>query len=184
MKRNNLNLVTRSISAVFILFTGALAVSCAQNETQKLIAEMNANRTKCQELTKQAETKRAEAKRQNDNGQIPERKKSIEEAASLYGQIAKLLNESADKGDKIVSITTTDWYKEYFTLYSKWTRNLGTLAAGVQDELLVKNYGRPTDDQVKVWQTMIADMKKENDALAKQIAKLESEHHMVPVVHD
>jgi hypothetical protein len=184
MNRKNLNLVTRSIGAAFILFTAAFAVSCAQTETQKLIAEINANRTKCQELTKQAETKRAEAKRQNDNGQIPERKKSIEEAASLYGQIAKLLNESADKGDKIVSVTTTGWYKEYFTLYSKWTRNLGKLAAGAQEELLVKNNGRPTDDQVKVWQTNIADMKKENDALAKQIAKLESEHRMVPVVHD
>ena len=108
MNRKRLNFVTWSVSAASILFTAALAVSCAQTEAEKLIAEMNANRTKCQELAKQAETKRAEAKRQNDNGQIPERKKSIEEAASLYGQIAKLLNESADKSDKIVSVTTTD----------------------------------------------------------------------------
>ena len=184
MNRKPLSLITKSLSAAFILFIAAFAVSCAQTETQKLIAEMNANRTKCQELTKQAETKRAEAKRQNDNGQTSERKKSIEEAASLYGQIAKLLNESADKGDKIVSFTTTDWYKEYFTLYSKWTRNLAKLAAGAQEELLVKNNGRPTADQVKEWQSNISDIKKENDTLAKQIAKLESEHQMVPVVHD
>ena len=184
MNRKGLNLVTKILSAAFILFTATFAVSCAQTGTQKLIAEMNANRAKSQELTKQAETKRTEAKRQNDNGQIPERKKSIEEAASLDGQVAKLLNESADKGDKIVNITTTDWYKEYFTLYSKWTRNLAKLAAGAQDELLVKNNGRPTPDQVKTWQANIADIKKENDTLAKQIAKLESEHHMVPVVHD
>ena len=184
MNRKSLNFVTWSVSAASILFTAALAVSGAQTETQKLIAEMNANRTKCQELIKQAESKRAEAKRQNDNGQIPERKKSIAEAARLYGQIAKLLNESADKGGQIVSITTTDWYKEYFTLYSKWNRNLAKLALGAQDELLVKNNGRPTDDQVKAWQTNIADIKKANDTITKQIAKLEFEHRMAPIVHD
>lgn len=167
-----------------VLFAVTFSVSCTRFETQKLISEMNANRAKCQELTKQAEAKRAEARRQNDNGQTAERKKSIEEAASLYGQIAKLLTESADKGDKVAALTTTDWYKTYFTLYSRWTRNLAKMAAGAHEELLVKNNGKPTDEQVKTWQTTIADIKKENDDLTKQIAKLESDHQMVLVGHD
>ena len=177
-------MLIRTSSTLWVLFAATFSVSCTQLETQKLISEMNTNRAKCQELTRQAEAKRADARRQNDNGQTAERKKSIEDAASLYGQIAKLLTDSADKGAKVAALTTTDWYKTYFTLYTKWTRNLAKLAAGAQEELLVKNNGKPTDEQVKTWQTNIADIKKENDDLRKQIARLESDHHMVLVAHD
>jgi len=184
MNVNCFHFLIKSSWTLLVLFAATFSVSCTQLETQKLISEMNANRAKCQELTKQAEAKRADARRQNDNGQIVERKKSIEEAASLYGQIAKLLTESANKGDKVAALTTANWYKEYFTLYSKWTRNLAKLASGAQEELLVKNNGKPTDEQVKTWQANIADIKKENDTLVKQIAKLESDHHTVLVAHD
>jgi hypothetical protein len=166
-----------------VLSAAILSVSCTQFETQKLISEMNATRAKCQPLIRQAEAKRADGKRQNDNGQIVERKKSIEEAASLYGQVAKLLTESANKGDKVAALTT-NWYKEYFTLYAKWTRNLAKLASGAQEELLVRNNGKATDEQVKTWHVIIADIEKENDTLLKQITKLESDHHTVLVAHD
>jgi len=184
MKQKELHLVIKNLTIAVLVGLAAFSVACAQIETHKLITEMNANRTKCQELTRQAEAKRAEARKQNDLGQTLERKKSIEEAASLYGQISQLLNESADKGDKVVALSTTDWYKEYFTAYSKWTRNLAKLAAGAQEELLVKNSGKPSDDQMKKWQDDIAAIKKQNDVLVKQITKLESEHHTTLVAHD
>jgi hypothetical protein len=172
------------IASLVFLIT-PFVVSCGQtDETLALITEINANKTKCEELAKLAEAKRAEARKQNDKGQTLDRKKSIEEAAALYGQMTTLLNESATKGDKVVSLTTTDWYKDYFTLYSKWTRNLAKLAAGAQEELLVKNNGTPTEDQVKQWQEKIDDIRKEDAVLLKQIAKLETDHDMVPVAHD
>jgi hypothetical protein len=162
-----------------------VVVSCGQNdETHKLIGEINANRTKCQELTKQAEAKRADAQKQFQTGERVDAQKSIDDAANLYGQIAKLLNESADKGDKIVTITTTDWYKEYFTIYSKWTRNLAKLAGSAREELIVRKNGAPSGDQLKAWRANIADIRKEDDAFVNQIAKLESDHHMVLVAHD
>ncbi|HEY3027335.1 MAG TPA: hypothetical protein VGJ55_14385 [Pyrinomonadaceae bacterium] len=177
--------MTKRLGLLAILLITAVVVSCGQtDETDKLIGEMNTNRTKCQELTKQAEAKRADAKRQFDAGQRAEREKSIDEAANLYGQIAKLLNESADKADKIVTITTTDWYKEYFTAYSKWTRNLAKLAGGAREELIVRKNGTPTADQLKTWRANIAEIRKENDAFVKQIAKLESDNRMVLVAHD
>src|SRR5260370_19235546 len=100
--------MTKGLALSAILLITSVVVSCGQtDETHKLIGEMNANRTKCQELTEQAEAKRADARKQFDGGQRVEGQKSIDEATNLYGQIAKLLNESADKGDKIVTITTT-----------------------------------------------------------------------------
>jgi len=91
---------------------------------------------------------------------------------------------SADNADKVVSITTTDWQKEYFKLYSKWTRNLAQLAAGAQEELVIRKAGTPTEDQLKNWNINIAQIRKENDTLQKQIAKLESDHQTVLVSHD
>jgi hypothetical protein len=177
--------MTKRLALLAILLITTVVVSCGQtDETHKLIGEMNANRAKCQELTKQAEAKRADARKQFDPGQRAEREKSIDEAANLYGQIAKLLNESADKGDKIVTITSTDWYKEYFTAYSKWTRNLAKLAGSAQEELIVRKNGAPTEDQLKTWRANIAEIRKENDAFVKQIAKFESDNHMVLVAHD
>jgi hypothetical protein len=184
MKRNKFGLLIKNAVAIVVVGLAVLSVACAQTETQKLISEINANRSKYQELTMQAEAKRAEARKQNDLGQTLERKKSIEEAASLYGQVSKLLNESADKGDKVVSLTTIDWYKEYFTVYSKWTRNLAKLAAGAQEELLVKNNGRPTDEQTNKWRTDIATINKEDDTFVKQIAKFEADHGTTLVAHD
>lgn len=176
--------MTKRLGLLAILLITSVVVSCGQtDETNKLIGDMNANRTKCQELTKQAEAKRIQGKKQLAE-QREEGQKSFAEAANLYGQITKLLNESADKGDRIVTITTTDWYKEYFTVYSKWTRNLAKLAAGAQEELIAWKNGAPTDDQLKTWRTNIAEIRKENDAFVKQIAKFESDHHMVPVVRD
>jgi hypothetical protein len=184
MNRKHYHFLIKNAAAVVVVGLATFSVACAQIETQRLISEMNANRAKCQELTRQAEAKRAVARRQNDLGQTLERKKSIEEAANLYGQISKLLNESADKGDKVVALTTTDWYKEYFTVYSKWTRNLAKLAAGAREELLVKNNGQPTDAQTKKWRDDIAAINKEDDAFVKQIAKLEADHHTTLVAHD
>ena len=174
----------RFVLAVALLIT-TVVVSCGQfDETHNLIAEMNANRARCQELTRQAEAKRADARKQYNDGRRAEGEKSIDEAANLYGQIAKLLNDSADKGEKIVTITTTDWYKEYFTVYSKWTRNLAKLAGSAREELLVRKNGAPTEDQMKTWRANIAEIRKEDDAFVKQIAKLESDHHAVLVAHD
>jgi hypothetical protein len=176
--------MTKRLIVLVTLITTTFVVSCGKtDETHRLISEINVNRTKSQELTKLAEAKRAEARIQNDKGQTLDRKKSIEEAARLYGQISTLLNESATKGDKVVSLTTTDWYKEYFTLYSKWTRNLAKLAAGAQEELMAKNNGTPTEDHVNRWRANIDDIRKNDDALLKQIAKLESDHHLVLVAH-
>jgi hypothetical protein len=82
----------QSVLAIVLLLTPA-AVSCRQvTETQKLINEINANETKCQALTKEADAKRAEAHRQLSDGQTAERQKSIDAAANLYDQIARLLN--------------------------------------------------------------------------------------------
>jgi len=145
---------------------------------------MNANRAKCQKLTKETQAKAALARKQNAAGQQADSQKTMEEEADLYGQIAKLLNESADKGDKIVSLAREDWYKEYFTLYSKWTRNLAKLAGSAQEELLVRKTGAPGEEHLKTWRASIADIRKEDDAFVKQIAKLESDHHMVLVAHD
>jgi hypothetical protein len=177
--------MTKRLAFMAVLLIATVVVSCGQtDEAHKLIGEMNPNRTKCLEFTKQVEVKRADARKQFDAGQRAEGQKSIDEAANLYGQIAKLLNESADKGDMIVTFTTTGWYKEYFAAYSKWTRNLARLADGAQEEQVVRKSGDPTEDQLKTWRANIAEIRKENDAFVKQIAKLESEHHMILVAHD
>jgi len=177
--------MTKRLTLAIILLITMAVVSCGQSdETHKLIGEMNANRIKCQELTKQAEAKRADARKQFQIGQRAEGQKTIDDAANLYGQIAKLLKESANKGDRIAAITTTDWYREYFTLYSKWTRNLAKLAAGAEEELIIRKTGAPTEEQMKIWRENIAEIRKEDDILQKQIAKLESDHHMVLIAHD
>jgi hypothetical protein len=169
---------------IIIILASSFVVSCGQVETRRLVAEMNANRAKSQELYKQAQAKAALARKQSADGQTDDTQKTMQDEADIYGQIAKLFNASADKADKVVSITTTDWQKEYFKLYSKWTRNLAQLAAGAQEELMIRKAGTPTEDQVTNWNINIVQIRKENDTLQKQIAKLESEHQTVLVSHD
>ena len=167
-----------------ILLLSSFVVSCAQAETHRLVAQINANRAKTQELYKQAQAKAAAARKQSAVGQTTDTQKTMQDEAAIYAQIAQLFTDSADKADKIVSITTTDWYKEYFKLYSKWTRNLAQLAAGAQEELLIRKTGSPTEDQLNKWNSNMAQIRKENEALQKQIAKLESDHQTVLVSHD
>jgi len=169
---------------IILLLSSSFVVSCGQVETGRLVAEMNANRAKSQELYKQAQAKAALARKQSADGQTNDTQKTMQDEADIYGQIAKLFNASADNADKVVSITTTDWQKEYFKLYSKWTRNLAQLAAGAQEELVIRKAGTPTEDQLKNWNINIAQIRKENDTLQKQIAKLESDHQTVLVSHD
>ena len=169
---------------IILLLSSSFVVSCGQVETGRLVAEMNANRAKCQELYKQAQAKAALARKQSADGQTNDTQKTMQDEADIYGQIAKLFNASADNADKVVSITTTDWQKEYFKLYSKWTRNLAQLAAGAQEELVIRKAGTPTEEQLKNWNMNIAQIRKENDTLQKQIAKLESDHQTVLVSHD
>lgn len=176
--------MTKYLSILATLLTAIFLMSCGQIEMRKLITEMNANRAKCQAVTKEAQAKAALARKQEAAGQQADMQRTMEEEAELYGQVAKLFNESADKCDKVVNLAREDWYKEYFKLYSKWTRNLAKLASGAQEELLVRKMGAPTEDQMKKWQANIAEIKKEDDTLTKQIAKLESDHHLVPVAHD
>ena len=169
---------------IILLLSSSFVVSCGQVETGRLVAEMNANRAKSQELYKRAQAKAALARKQSADGQTNDTQKTMQDEADIYGQIAKLFNASADNADKVVSITTTDWQKEYFKLYSKWTRNLAQLAAGAQEELVIRKAGTPTEDQLKNWNINIAQIRKENDTLQKQIAKLESDHQTVLVSHD
>ena len=176
--------MNRRVGLIIILLSTSFFVSCTQAETQRLVAEMNANRAKSQELYKQAQAKASLARKLSDAGQMTDTQKAMQDEADIYAQIAQLLTDSADKADKIVSITTTEWHKEYFKLYSKWTRNLAQLAAGAQEELVIRKTGSPTEDQLKKWNINMAQIRKENDALQKQIAKLESDHQTVLVSHD
>jgi len=169
---------------IIILLLSSFLGSCAQTETHRLVAQINANRAKTQELYKQAQAKAAVARKQSADGQTTDTQKTMQDEAEIYAQISQLFTDSADKADKIVSITTTDWYKEYFKLYSKWTRNLAHLAAGAQEELLIRKTGSPTEDQLNKWNSNMAQIHKENDTLQKQIAKLESDHQTVLVSHD
>ena len=169
---------------LLLLLSLSLVVSCGQRETDKLVAEMNANWAKSQELNKQAQAKAVLARKQSAAGQTTDTQKTMQDEADNYEQIAKLFNGSADKADKIVSITTTDWHKEYFKLYSKWTRNLAQLAAGAHEELVIRKTGSPTEDQLKKWNINMAQIRTENDSLQKQIAKLESNHQTVLVSRD
>ena len=171
-------------SIIIIILLSILVVSCGQMETRRLIAEMNANRGKTKELYKQAQAKALLARKQSADGQTNDTQKTMQDEADIYGQIAKLFSDSADKADTIVSITTTDWYKEYFKLYAKWTRNLGRLATGAQEELVIRKTGSPTAEQLQKWNIDMAQIRKENDSLQKQITKLESDHQSVLVPRD
>ncbi len=170
-------LMIQRFSLCSILLLSCFVVACGQQkETNKLINEINAARVKSQSLTKQAGAKRAEARKKFDNGERSEGEKLIEEAANLYRQISELLNQSADKSEQIIKTSTTDWYKDYFTLYSRWTRNLAKLASGAREELLVRKNGAPSEAQLKSWKENINKLSKENEELRKEIAKIESEH--------
>lgn len=163
-----------------ILLLSCFVVACGQQrETDKLINEINIAGVKSQSLTKQVEAKRAEAREKINSGERSEGEKLIGEAANLYRQISELLNQSADKSERVVKISGTGWYKDYFTLYSRWTRNLAKLASGAGEELLVRKNGAPSEAQLKSWKEDISKLSEENKELRKEIAKIESEHGTV-----
>jgi hypothetical protein len=178
-------LLTQRLGLFSFLLLSCFALGCGQQqETNKLIDEINAARVKAQTLVEQAEAKRTEAKKKFDNGDRPEGEKRIEEAANIYGQIAELLNQSADKAEQITKLNNPEWYKDYFTLQSKLIRNLAGYAGGAREELLVRKSGKPSDDQLKAWEEGINKRSKENEKLRKEIAKIESEHGTVLIKHD
>ena len=165
-----MNLTQRVCS---ILFLSCFVLGCGQQqETNKLINEINAERVKAEKLVKQAESKRADAAEKSDG----EREKLIEEAASLYGQVSELLTQSADKAEQVVMLNNPSWYKDYFTLESKWIRNLAKLAGSARQELLVRKSGDPSEAQLKSWKEDISRLHKENEELRKKIAEIESKH--------
>ncbi len=173
------------LSLCLTLLLSCFVLGCGQQkETNKLISEINAAGAKSKTLTKQVESKRAEARQKYNNGERIEDDKLTDEAASLYGQISELLNQSADKADQIVKLNNPDWYKDYFKLYSRWTRNLAALAGGAREELLVRKNGAPSETQLKSWKENISKLSKENEELRKEIAKIESEHNMVLIKRD
>jgi hypothetical protein len=178
-------LLTQRLGFCSILFLSCFVLGCGQQqEINKLIDEINAAGAKARTLTKQAEAKRVEARRKYSNGERSEGEKLNEETANLYKQISELLNQSADKGEQVVKLSTTDWYKDYFTLYSRWTRNLAKLANGAHEELVVRKNGAPSEDQLKSWKDNISKLNKENEELRKEIAKIESEHGTSLIKHD
>lgn len=171
------------LTAVCLILLGAcFVVGCGrQVVTDTLIEEINAAGARAKALTNQADAKSQEVFLKRATGNREERQKLIDEAANLYGQIADLLNQSADKCDQVVKITTTDWYKDYFTAYSKWTRNLAKIARSAQEELLLRKTGVPSQDQVKLWKESYDKLHKENEELRNQIIKIETEHKTVLV---
>jgi hypothetical protein len=174
-------LLARHLGFCSLLFLSFSVLGCGQQqhqqqETNKLIDEINAARVKSQTLLEQAEEKRAEAKKKlDDNGERIESEKLIEEAASLYGQIAEQFNQSADKAEQIVKLNNPDWYKDYFTLQSKLIRNLAKSASGAREELLLRKNGAPGEGQLKSWKEEISKRSKENQELRKEISRIEAE---------
>ena len=172
--------IQRSGFCSVLLLLCCLVVGCGQQkETSRLIDEINADGAKAQTLTKQAELKSAEARKKSNEGDRSAAEKLYEEAANLYGQISGLLNQSADKGEQIVKLDNPDWYKEYFTLYARWTRNLAKFAGGAREELLVRKNGTPSEAQLNSWRENISKLSKENEQLRKEIARIEAEHKTV-----
>jgi hypothetical protein len=173
-------LLTQRLGFCSILLLSCFILSCGQQqEINKLIDEINAAGAKARTLNKQAEAKKVEARRKSANGERSESEKLNDETANLYKQISELLNQSANKGEQVVKLSTTDWYKDYFTLYSRWTRNLAKFASSAREELLIRKSGMPTEDQLKVWEENANKIIKENEELRKEIAKIESEHKTV-----
>jgi hypothetical protein len=180
-----MNPLTQYHSFCSILLLICFVVGCGQQqETNKLIDEINAARVKAKTLLGQAEDKRVKAGEKFDKGERSEGEKLIEEAANLYGQISELLNQSADKAEQIAKLNNPAWYGNYFTLQSKLIRNLAKTAGAAREELLVRKSGTPSETQLKSWRDDISNRGKENEELRKEIAKIETEHGTTLIKED
>jgi hypothetical protein len=149
------------------------ASSCGQTPQAKLIDEVNATKRKARNLGDEAEQKRAAAGQKRNSGDEAEYDKLIKEAANLYGQAGEKLNEAAVKADEIAKVKQPEWYKEYFGLHAKLTRNLARLAAGAHDELLIRLSGPPTESQLQSWKETLSRINKENEEFRTRIKTIE-----------
>jgi hypothetical protein len=103
----------------------------------------------------------------------------IEEAAKLYGQASDTLGEAAGKARELAKVKSPSWYEEYFGLQAKLINNLAQLAAGAQNELLVRKSGPPVESQVQAWKENLKRIREENEEFRKQIASIESRQGIV-----
>lgn len=178
---------TRHLGLCALLLLSFYIPGCGQqpqDETGKLVNEINAARSKSRTLLEQAEKKRAEATKKFAQEERSEGEKLIEEAANLYGQISELLNQSADEAGQIVKLDNPDWYRDYFTLHAKLIRNVAQSASSAREELLIRKSGAPGESQLKSWREDISKRSKENQELRKKISEIESEQGKVLIKQD
>ena len=167
--------MVRSLSALLFLVI-CFVTCCSQAPAgKKLIDEINAAKVKARHLGEEAELKRKEAREKNKS----EHDRLIEEAAKLYGQAADALTEAANKANELAKLRSPSWYEEYFGLQSGLIGNLAQLAAGAQEELLVRKNGAPSASQMQSWKDNLIRIREENEKFRKQITAIESRQGMV-----
>src|ERR1044072_4257318 len=160
----------------FLLLALCFVSSCGPTPDGKnLIDDINAAKIKARRFVEEADRKRNEAREKNQN----EHDRLIEEAAKLYGQASETLAEAAKKAKELTKVKSPAWYEEYFDLQSKLINNLAQLAAGAQEELLVRKSGPPSESQLQAWKEHINQIREENEKFRKQIASIESRQGIV-----
>jgi hypothetical protein len=161
--------MVRSISALLFLVI-CLVTPCSQTpEGKRLIDEINAAKVKARNLGDEAERKRKEARENTES----EHDRLIETAAELYGQASNTLKEAVEKSKELAKLQSPPWYAEYFGLQSRLISNLAELAAGANEELLIRKDSAPSEAQVQKWKDNIKRIREENDQFHKQIASIE-----------
>ncbi len=155
------------------------ASACGRPPHDKRIDEVNALKIKARNLTEEGDRKRTEARQKSEPGDKAEHDRLIQEAASIFGQVADILNESARKTDDLAQVKRPEWYQEYFGLHSKLTRNLARLAAGAHDELLIRLSGPPNESLVQSWKESLSQIRKENDDFRAKITAIEKRERIV-----
>ena len=159
----------------FLFFTVialCFAVPCRQPaQGNKVIDEINAAKVRARTFVEEAERKRTQAKQSSNPG---DQETLIEEAAQLYGQASDALNEAVKNANEMTKVKSPAWYKEYFSLQSKFIDNLSQLASGARAELFVRKNGPPTDSQLQSWTANIDRIRKQNEEYRSQISAIEA----------
>ena len=90
-----------------------------------------------------------------------------------------MLAEAATKAKDLAKLKSPAWYEEHFNLQAKLFNNLAQLAAGAQQELLIRKNGAPSESQLQTWTDNLKRLQKEDDEFRKQIASIESRQGVV-----
>ena len=171
------------ILSAFLLALVLFQLGCEGGRDQtaqanRLVDEMNAVIERGEATTKQAVAREEEIQSKDIEEERAAVKAIAQQQAGLYAQSAAAFREAADKAEKAARLRIEEWFRGYLDLKARQLRKSAEILEVGRERAQVLAGDQSIeemDDKLTVMAEQIAKLSQEEDALIKQVQKIEEE---------